>query len=68
LIRYQDKDSKDSSKSTILHGYEENISSSCPSNSKIVEVTKEEMLKLIQNRLNDQNFNVNPRIILPANE
>jgi hypothetical protein len=68
LIRYQEKNSKQEANSTILVGYEENISSNCPSNSKIVEISKEEMSKLIQNRLNDQNFNVNPRIILPANE
>jgi hypothetical protein len=68
MIRYQDKDSKESPKSTIFHSYEEKTSSTCPSNSKVIEITKDEMLKLVQIRLNDQNFNVNPRIILPANE
>jgi hypothetical protein len=64
LIRYLDKNSKTNPKIQLMSGFEKKVSSSCPDTDKTVEVTKEEAVKIVQDALNSDYYQLNPPVIV----
>jgi hypothetical protein len=69
IINYTDKDTpKDPQipfKSSFMTGFEKEVSKSCPDKPKTLEITKQEALQIVQNRLNQKDLL--PFILTPEN-
>jgi hypothetical protein len=57
IVHYTDKDapknSQAATKDLLMKGFEINTSTECPKVPKTIDITKPEMLQILQNRLND---------------